>query len=405
VLAFSGRDIASRETFAVLIRLRCGHLLPNKLIRALRRGIVELRGRRRMTEGKTTMRIAQIAPLMEAVPPKLYGGTERIVAYLSDELVAQGHEVTLFASGDSVTTAKLEAVWPNALRLDEGIKDPIAPHIMMCEMVARRAEEFDVIHGHIDYLAYPVLRRLGIPFVTTLHGRLDLPELGPLYRVFDDVPVVSISTSQRGPLPHANYVATVHHGLPERLLLPGFGGGHYLAFIGRISPEKGPDAAIRIAAMAGMPLKMAAKVDKVDQAYFTSAVEPLLAHSHVEFIGEIGEKQKPALLGNAAGLLFPIAWREPFGLAMIEAMACGTPVIAFRDGSVPEIIEDGVTGFIVGNEDEAVAAVAKLHTLDRARIRRVFEERFTARRMATDYLHIYRRLIARDQSQYAVSAA
>jgi glycosyltransferase involved in cell wall biosynthesis len=351
------------------------------------------------------MRIAQIAPLMEAVPPKLYGGTERIVAYLSDELVAQGHDVTLFASGDSVTTAKLEAVWPNALRLDDGIKDPIAPHIMMVEMISRRGAEFDVIHGHIDYLAYPLLRRLGVPFVTTLHGRLDLPELTPLYHVFDDVPVVSISDSQRVPLPHANYVATVHHGLPERLLPQGFGGGHYLAFIGRISPEKGPDAAIRIAARAGMPLKMAAKVDKVDQAYFASAVQPLLAHSNVEFIGEIGEKQKPALLGNAAGLLFPIAWREPFGLAMIEAMACGTPVIAFPGGSVPEVLEDGVTGFIVETEDEAVAAVGKLHTLDRARIRREFETRFTARRMASDYLNIYRRLIARDRPQYAVSAA
>jgi glycosyltransferase involved in cell wall biosynthesis len=288
-------------------------------------------------------------------------------------------------------------VWPRALRLDERIRDYIAPHIVLLEKVARRVHEFDIIHIHVDYLGYPVLKRLGVPFLATLHGRLDLPELKPLYQLFDDVPVVSISDSQREPLPEAHYVATVHHGLPDRLLLPGFGAGGYLAFIGRISPEKAPDAAIRIAAKAGMPLKIAAKVDKVDREYFVERIEPLLSQPHVEYIGEIGDDQKADFLGKAAGLLFPIAWREPFGLSMIEAMSCGTPVVAFRNGSVPEVIDDGVTGFIVENEDQAAAAVRRLPTLDRARIRRVFEQRFTARRMAEDYVTVYRGLIARER--------
>ena len=343
------------------------------------------------------MKIAQVAPLMEAVPPKLYGGTERIVSYLTDQLAELGHEVTLFASGDSVTKATLEPVWPCALRLDSSMRDYLAPHIVMLEQVARRADEFDIIHLHLDYLGYPILRRTATPFLATLHGRLDLPELGPLYDAFDDVPVVSISDSQREPLPQAAYAATVHHGIPSRLLLPGFGGGGYLAFIGRISPEKAPDAAIRIAAAAGMPLKIAAKVDNVDRQYFAERIEPMLGAAHVEFIGEIGDSEKGEFLGNAAGLLFPIAWREPFGLAMIEAMACGTPVVAFRNGSVPEVLDEGVTGFIVDDEEGAVAAVHELRGLDRARIRRVFEERFTSRRMAEDYVTIYRRLIARDQ--------
>jgi glycosyltransferase involved in cell wall biosynthesis len=343
------------------------------------------------------MKIAQVAPLMEAVPPKLYGGTERIVSYLTDQLVELGHDVTLFASGDSATKAKLEPVWPCALRLDSSMRDYLAPHIVMLEQVARRADEFDVVHLHLDYLGYPILRRTSVPFLATLHGRLDLPELGPLYDIFRNVPVVSISDSQREPLPQAGYVATVLHGIPARLLLPGFGGGGYLAFIGRISPEKAPDAAIRIAAAAGMKLKIAAKVDNVDREYFAKSIEPMLDAAHVEFIGEISDDQKSEFLGNAAGLLFPIAWREPFGLAMIEAMACGTPVIAFRNGSVPEVVDEGVTGFIVDNEAEAAAVVQRLRTLDRARIRRVFEDRFTARRMAEDYVTIYRRLIARDQ--------
>jgi glycosyltransferase involved in cell wall biosynthesis len=343
------------------------------------------------------MKIAQVAPLMEAVPPKLYGGTERIVSYLTEQLVELGHDVTLFASGDSVTKAALEPVWPCALRLDSSVRDYLAPHIVMLEQVARRAEEFDVVHLHLDYLGYPILRRTAVPFLATLHGRLDLPELGPLYEAFDDVPVVSISDSQREPLPQAAYIATVQHGIPARLLTPGFGAGGYLAFLGRISPEKAPDAAIRIAAAAGMEIKIAAKIDNIDRAYFAKFIEPMLGAAHVEFIGEIADHQKSEFLGNAAGLLFPIAWREPFGLAMIEAMACGTPVVAFRNGSVPEVVDDGVTGFIVDDEAEAAAAAKRLRTLDRARVRRVFDERFTARRMAEDYVTIYRRLIARDQ--------
>lgn len=343
------------------------------------------------------MRIAQVAPLMEAVPPKLYGGSERIVAYLCQELTALGHDVTLFASGDSTVDARLAPVWPQALRLDPSICDYLAPHMVMLETVARQADEFDVIHSHVDYLGYSVLRRLGVPFVTTLHGRLDLLVLQRLYDSFDDVPVVSISDSQRRPLPQANYVATIQHGIPERRLLPGFGAGGYLAFLGRISPEKAPDAAIRIAQRAGMPIRLAAKVDKVDRQYFEEIVEPMLALPGVEFVGEIGDDRKSEFLGNAAGMLFPIAWPEPFGLAMIEAMACGTPVIAFRHASVPEIVDDGITGFIVDTEAEAAEAASRLGMIERARIRRVFEERFTARRMAEDYLNVYRRLIAREQ--------
>jgi glycosyltransferase involved in cell wall biosynthesis len=338
------------------------------------------------------MQIAQIAPLMEAVPPKLYGGSERIVAYLTDELVTMGHEVTLFASGDSVTTATLEPGCERALRLDPTVRDSVAPLLAMLERVAQRAHDFDVVHLHCDYLGYPVLRRTGVPFLATLHGRLDLPELRLLYRVFSDVPVVSISNSQRGPLPEAGFVATVYHGLPERLLLPGSGSGGYLAFLGRISPEKAPDLAIRIAARAGMRLKIAAKIDAVDREYFKAEIEPLLAQPHVEFIGEIGEHEKAEFLGNAAGLLFPIAWQEPFGLVMIEAMACGTPVIALRNGSVPEVVDDGITGFIVDDEATAASAAEQIDRLDRALIRTIFEQRFTARRMAEDYTRIYQDL-------------
>jgi len=339
------------------------------------------------------MKIAQVAPLAEAVPPKLYGGTERVVAYLTDALVELGHDVTLFASGDSATKATLSPVWPRALRLDPEVKDPIAPMFMQLETVARRAHEFDVIHSHLDYFGYPFLRRLGTPSVTTLHGRLDLPELPALYRLYGDIPVVSISNSQRKPLPEANFVATVLHGLPRKLLSKGEGRGGYLAFLGRVSPEKAPDAAIRIAARAGIPLKIAAKVDRVDREYFKTTVEPLLGQADVEFIGEIREDQKQEFLGNAAGLLFPIAWREPFGLVMIEAMACGTPVIAFENGSVPEVLEDAVTGFIVHSEDQAVEAVQRIGTLDRARIRGEFERRFTAQRMAQNYLKLYESLV------------
>jgi glycosyltransferase involved in cell wall biosynthesis len=272
----------------------------------------------------------------------------------------------------------------------------------MLERVARRAHDFDIVHLHVDYLGYPTLMRAGVPFLATLHGRLDLPELQPLYDLFADVPVVSISDSQREPLPQANYVATVHHGIPEHLLVHGDGSGGYLAFLGRISPEKAPDAAIRIAGRAGMRLKIAAKIDKVDRDYFDEVIAPLFRQPHVEYIGEIGDREKSEFLGNAAGLLFPIAWREPFGLSMIEAMACGTPVIAMRNGSVPEVIDEGVTGFVVESEEEAVASALRLHSLDRATVRRVFDARFTARRMAEDYVGIYRRIAAR---QATLSAA
>jgi glycosyltransferase involved in cell wall biosynthesis len=338
------------------------------------------------------MKIAQVAPLTEAVPPKLYGGTERVVAYLTDALVELGHDVTLFASGDSATKASLSPIWPRALRLDPDVKDPFVPMVMQLEMVARRAHEFDMIHCHLDYIGYPLLRRLGTPSVTTLHGRLDLPELPALYKLYGDIPVVSISNSQRVPLPEANFIATVPHGLPRNLLRQADGRGRYLAFLGRISPDKAPDAAIRIAARAGIPLKIAAKMESGDREYFKSAVEPLLDQADVEFIGEIRQDQKQAFLGNAAALLFPIAWCEPFGLVMIEAMACGTPVIAFENGSVPEVLEDAVTGFIVHSEDQAVAAVRRIANFDRARIRSEFERRFTAQQMAQNYLKLYARL-------------
>jgi glycosyltransferase involved in cell wall biosynthesis len=351
------------------------------------------------------MKIAQVAPLTEAVPPKFYGGTERVVAYLTDALVELGHDVTLFASGDSLTKAKLAPIWPQALRLDPAIKDYFAPVFMELEMVARRAHEFDVIHAHLDYFGYPLLRLLDVPSVTTLHGRLDLPELPPLYGLYGDMPVVSISDSQRAPLPHANYVATIHHGLPQHLLAKGSGAGGYLAFLGRISPEKAPDAAIRIAARAGMPLKIAAKVDRVDEQYFKATIEPMLSLGQVEFIGEIGEGQKSDFLGNAAGLLFPIAWREPFGLVMIEAMACGTPVIAFDNGSVREVLEDGVTGFIVQNEDQAVEAVYRVGELGRDEIRAEFDLRFTAQHMAQNYLKLYSRLSKARRTAVVTGAA
>ena len=344
------------------------------------------------------MKIAQVSPLIEAVPPKLYGGTERVVSNLCEELVAMGHDVTLFASGDSVTSARLAAACPTALRLDKSMTDHVAPHISMLEALACVADEFDVVHLHVDYLGYPILRRLDVPFLSTLHGRLDLPELRPLYEIYRDVPVVSISASQREPLPHANYIGTVYHGLPLRMLSPGRGDGGYLAFLGRVSPEKGLDAAIRIAGRTGLPLKVAAKIDRADRAYYEEVIEPMLGSADVSFVGEIGDDRKSEFLGGAAALLFPIAWREPFGLVMIEAMACGTPVIATPMGSVPEIIEDGVTGFIVSDEDEAVAAAKDLHSLDRARVRREFERRFTSRRMAEDYLDLYRRVIAQKRA-------
>ncbi len=344
------------------------------------------------------MRIAQIAPLHEAVPPKLYGGTERVVSFLTEELVALGHDVTLFASGDSVTSAKLEAIWPRALRLDPAIRDPIAPHMLLMEAVRRQADEFDVLHFHMDYWPFSMFSRQRTPFVTTMHGRLDLPELQPVFNTFPNVPVVSISDSQRSPLPQARYVATVHHGLPANLLTPQGNKPEYLAFLGRIAPEKGPDRAIRIARACGIPLKMAAKVDKMDQVYFDSIIRPMLAGGGVEMIGEINDAQKPEFLSGAVGLLMPIDWPEPFGLVMIEAMACGTPVIAFNRGSVPEIVDHGSSGFIVEDEIGAIDAVNRLHELPRSMVRGRFEARFTARRMAEDYLDIYRSLAGEDRS-------
>ncbi len=344
------------------------------------------------------MRIAQIAPLHEAVPPRLYGGTERVVSYLTEELVALGHDVTLFASGDSITSARLEPIWPRALRLDPAIRDPIAPHMLLMEAARRQAGEFDVLHFHMDYWPFSLFSRQRTPFVTTMHGRLDLAELQPVFNTFPHAPIVSISDAQRRPLPQARYVATVHHGLPENLLTPQPSKHDYLAFLGRIAPEKGPDKAIRIARACGMKLKIAAKVDRVDQVYFDEAIRPMLADGGVEMIGEINEAQKPGFLSGAAGLLMPIDWPEPFGLVMIEAMACGTPVVAFNRGSVPEIIENGLSGFIVEDEQGAMSAVNRLSSLSRATVRERFETRFTARRMAEDYLDIYRTLAGEDRS-------
>ncbi|WP_395676631.1 glycosyltransferase family 4 protein [Inquilinus sp.] len=341
------------------------------------------------------MRIAQVAPLFEAVPPKLYGGTERVVSFLTEEFVALGHDVTLFASGDSVTSAKLEPSWPRAMRLDASVRDWIAPHMHMLEQVYRRSGEFDVIHCHLDYFPFSLFSRGDTPFVTTLHGRLDLPELHPIFETFSHVPVVSISDAQRRPMPKAGWIATVHHGLPAQLLAPVPGERGYLAFLGRIAPEKRVDRAIEIAAKSGLPLKIAAKVDKADQEYFDAEIKPLLARSpHVDFIGEIDDSQKSAFLSGAIGLLVPIDWPEPFGLVMIEAMACGTPVVAYNRGSVPEVIDEGVTGFVVEDEIGAVAAVQRLPGLSNTRIREVFDQRFTARRMAQDYLAIYEGLQA-----------
>jgi glycosyltransferase involved in cell wall biosynthesis len=338
------------------------------------------------------MRIAQVSPLYESVPPKYYGGTERVVSYLTEELVAQGHDVTLFASGDSSTRAHLVACTRRSLRLDKACVDQLAHHVVMLERVASRAAEFDVIHYHVDYLHFPLSRRVRTPQLTTLHGRLDMPDLQPLYREFSEMPVVSISNAQREPLPKANWLRTVYHGLPPDLYTLREQPGSYLAFLGRISPEKRVDRAIRIARRLGMPLRIAAKVDNVDRAYFSEVIEPLLDLPGIEYVGEIGEGEKDEFLGNAYALVFPINWPEPFGLVMIEAMACGTPVIAYRRGSVPEVVEEGVTGFMVTTLDEAVQAAERVATLDRRRCREVFERRFTVERMAHAYVDVYRQL-------------
>ena len=340
------------------------------------------------------MKIAQIAPLIESVPPRLYGGTERIVSYLTEALVGLGHDVTLFASGDSITNAELAPCCTRALRLDPTAGDTIPHFMLMIDKVRERAQEFDILHFHIDLFQFPLFRSLAARTLTTLHGRQDLGDLKPFYSRFGEMPLVSISNDQRKPIPHANFVATIHHGIPVDLHRPSFERGSYLAFLGRISPEKRPDRAIRIARAAGVPLKIAAKVDKVDEDYFRNEILPLIDGPDVEFIGEINEREKTKFLGEAAALLFPVDWPEPFGLVMIEAMACGTPVLAFRCGSIPEVIEDGVTGKVVKCEEEAIAALPEILSYDRRAVRRRFEDRFTATRMAKDYVSTYRQLRA-----------
>lgn len=342
------------------------------------------------------MKIAQVAPLIESVPPRLYGGTERIVSYLTEALVQTGHDVTLFASGDSVTSARLVSCAASALRLDPNVKDPIPYYMLMLDRVRERADDFDVLHFHIDQLHFPLFRPMAARTLTTLHGRQDLADLKPLYLGFSDMPLVSISDAQRRPVPTANFVATVHHGLPPDLHRPTMQPrGGYLAFLGRISPEKRPDRAIEIARTLGLPLKIAAKVDRADESYFRERIAPLLDGPGVEFVGEVNEAEKADFLGDALALLFPIDWPEPFGVVMLEAIACGTPVLAFRCGSVPEIIDEGLTGMIVDTMDEALQAVPHVIGLDRRAVRRRFEERFTAARMAKDYVSVYRSLLKR----------
>jgi glycosyltransferase involved in cell wall biosynthesis len=348
------------------------------------------------------MRIAEVAPLFESVPPHQYGGTERVVSWLTEELVRLGHDVTLIASGDSETSARLFAAWPQALRLGEPIIDTLAPQILETELVAAMAHDFDVIHWHTGYMHLPVARYFDVPHVTTMHGRLDLPELKPLFDVLGDAPLISISDDQRRPIPEANWVQTIHHGLPEDLHQVGDGSGGYLAFLGRISPEKGVDRAIEIAKEVGMPLRLAAKVDPADEEYFRTEIEPLLDHQLIEFIGEIDDEHKTEFLGNAAALLFPIDWPEPFGLVMIEAMACGTPTIAVPSGSVTEVIEDGITGAYVSSLEDAVEAVRQLNRFDRRAVRARFEQRFTARRMAENHVELFARLTERGRVTYSV---
>jgi glycosyltransferase involved in cell wall biosynthesis len=340
------------------------------------------------------MRIAQIAPLYERVPPLMYGGTERVVSYLTEELVRQGHDVTLFASGDSITRARLVACSERSLRLDKQVIDPLAHHFVLLEEVFARAKDFDILHFHIDYLHYPISKRQkSLVHVTTLHGLLDMKDLKPLYKSFGAVPLVSISNAQRRPLPRANWQGTVYHGLPTDLYKPCENRGDYLVFLGRVSVEKRLDRAIEIAKRTGMNLKIAAKVDNADRKYFEKSIKPLLDDPLVEWIGEVSENDKQNLLANAYALLFPIDWPEPFGLVLIEAMACGTPAIAYRCGSVPELVEEGVTGFIVDDLKAAVEAVAKVQTLDRRLCRRRFEERFSAERMTHGYLEVYERIL------------
>src|SRR3954464_14319655 len=339
------------------------------------------------------MRIAQLAPLAESVPPKLYGGTERVVAWLVEELVNLGHEVTLFASGDSRARGHLHPVWRRALRLGRPRSDPMVAQTALLEAMAGRAAEFDIIHAHIDWLHLPLLSRLGVPFLTTLHGRLDLPGLPDVIRKFPQAPFVSISNNQRIPLAEANWLCTVYHGLPVQSLKPSYQRGSYLAFLGRLTAEKGPEAAIRIARAARMPLRIAAKLPRGERGYFKETLEPQIDGTQVQLTGEVNDKTKEQFLAGAAALLFPIDWPEPFGLVMIEAMACGTPVIAFRSGSVPEVIDHGVTGFVVDGEAGAVEAIRRLGELNPRVVREHFERRFAASRMANEYLRQYEALV------------
>jgi glycosyltransferase involved in cell wall biosynthesis len=352
------------------------------------------------------MKIAQIAPLIESIPPRLYGGSERIASYVTEELVAQGHDVTLFASANSITSAKLVPCCAQSLRLNPSVRDVIPYYMVMLDRVRSMASEFDILHFHIDQFHFPIFHGIAHRTVTTLHGRQDLPDLKHLYAGFPDMPLVSISNDQRTPVPDANFVGTVHHGLPPDLLTPQFERrGKYLAFLGRISPEKRVDRAITIARAVGLPLQIAAKVDRVDQEYFRAEIEPLLSQPGVTYIGEIDERRKSQFLSDARALLFPIDWPEPFGLALIEAMACGTPVLAIRNGAVSEVIDDGVTGYVVDTVAEAIARMNSVLALDRSRVRRRFEERFSVARMAGDYVKIYAKLIGRRITQREVQPA
>jgi len=339
------------------------------------------------------MRIAQIAPLAESVPPKLYGGTERVVSWLTEELIALGHDVTLFASGDSITRARLVPIVPRAIRLSRPRPDPFSAYAMQLDAIAAAAADFDIVHCHIDWVHLPILNRLGVSHLTTIHNRLDTPDLPAVIARFRQAPLISISDHHRSPLPSANWLGTVYHGMPSGTLEPSFAQGTYLAFLGRLTKEKGPEVAIRLARAAGMPLRMAAKIPRSETRYYKERLQPIIDGEQIKLMGELHDGGKGDLLRGASALLFPIDWPEPFGLVMIEAMSCGTPVIAFRRGSVPEVIDEGVTGFIVDNEDEALAAIKRVGELDRRRVRMTFERRFTARRMAEDYIHHYERLL------------
>lgn len=352
----------------------------------------------------TALNIAQVAPLFESVPPKLYGGTERVVSYLTEELVAMGHHVTLFASGDSVTKARLIPACRRSLRLDADCVDQLVHHIGMLQRVLDESDHFDIIHFHIDYLHFPLSKLMRLPHVTTLHGHLGIPDLKPFYELFQDMPLISISHAQRDPLPDVNWIGNVYHGLPSDLLKPK-DGGKYLAFLGRISKEKGPERAIDISIRSGIPLKIAAKVDKADREYFDQDIRKLLDHPLIEYVGEISEEQKNDFLGEARALLFPIDWQEPFGLVMIEALACGCPVVAYNRGSVAEIIDHGVTGFIVNNQEDAISAVRNIDLINRRDCRRVFDERFTAARMAQNYVTVYNRALEMEKDLFDIKLA